>query len=196
MIKEFDYNSPYFVGKVKNHNKYKQDLIAKINKASCDSLIQNDDYYKDNINRVDWNDCHNMERDWVVESKPYLSDYLSEWATSIHFDEWTINQIWFQQYYNNGSHGWHTHGSNFTGVYYVDLPKETPKTQLALHNGKIVNVDVEEGDVLIFPSYVIHKAPRNKSNKTKTIISFNLDVIKPNIDYLNNILEKNIAEAE
>lgn len=191
MIKQFEYSSSYYVGKIKNHNQHKQNLLEKINKASCDSLVQTSNYYQDNINRVDWNDSHNMERDWVIESRSYLSEYFTRWSQSIHFDEWFINQIWFQQYYNNGSHGWHTHGSNFTGVYYVDLPKGTPQTQLALHNGDVINVDIEESDILIFPSFVIHRAPINESNKTKTIISFNIDVSKPNHNYLKNTLDIN-----
>ena len=39
---------------------------------------------------------------------------------------------------------------------------------------------VKEGDVVMFPSYVIHQAPRNKGVDTKTIISWNSDAdIRP-----------------
>jgi ectoine hydroxylase-related dioxygenase (phytanoyl-CoA dioxygenase family) len=32
-----------------------------------------------------------------------------------------------------------------------------------------------EGDVILFPSFVVHRAPSNPSPETKTIISFNFD---------------------
>jgi len=186
MIKQFEYSSSYYVGELLNHDQYKESLLNKINNASSDSLIQSTNYYNDTINRVDWNNSQDMEREWVIESKPYLSNYLTQWTNSVNFDEWYINQIWFQQYEHQGTHGWHTHGSNFTGVYYVDLPEGTPKTQLVLNNN-VIDVNIKEGDILIFPSFVIHRAPPNKSDKIKTIISFNIDISKPNDNYLKNL---------
>jgi hypothetical protein len=35
--------------------------------------------------------------------------------------------------------------------------------------------DVTEGDILIFPSFVVHKAPKNNDVRIKTIISWNMD---------------------
>jgi hypothetical protein len=28
------------------------------------------------------------------------------------------------------THGWHTHGNNFTAVYYLELNEQSPKTEL------------------------------------------------------------------
>ena len=36
-----------------------------------------------------------------------------------------------------------------------------------------VPIEVEEGTILTFPSWLIHSSPINTSDKTKTIISFN-----------------------
>ena len=36
-------------------------------------------------------------------------------------------------------------------------------------------VEVEEGDLLFFPTFLVHRSPVIKSNKRKTIISCNID---------------------
>jgi uncharacterized RmlC-like cupin family protein len=57
------------------------------------------------------------------------------------------------------------------------MPDDCPQTEIInpYNQKEIIKVDVKEGDILTFPSFVIHRAPVNKSNKTKTIISFNSD---------------------
>ena len=42
-------------------------------------------------------------------------------------------------------------------------------------NGDITKVKAKEGDILFFPAYLLHRAPRNKSKERKTVISFNCD---------------------
>ena len=76
-------------------------------------------------------------------------------------------------------HGWHAHSDNFTGVYYLDLPTNAPKTQIinSFTQDNILTPEVEEGDLLMFPSYVIHRAPKITENINKTIISFNCTVL-------------------
>ena len=39
--------------------------------------------------------------------------------------------------------------------------------------------DVQEGDLILFPSHLVHRAPVVKDDIIKTIISFNLDVGYP-----------------
>jgi hypothetical protein len=53
-------------------------------------------------------------------------------------------------------------------------------------NKKIIP-DVKEGDIIIFPSYVIHRAPIIDNNIRKTIISCNLDFVDPHPDILSNL---------
>jgi ectoine hydroxylase-related dioxygenase (phytanoyl-CoA dioxygenase family) len=93
--------------------------------------------------------------------------------------------IWYQQYLKNSTHGWHTHSDNFTGVYYLEMDETAPKTQI-INSNKILNLNVEEGDFVIFPSYLIHRAPINLSKNRKTIISFNFNVSGIRKDILDN----------
>ena len=43
----------------------------------------------------------------------------------------------------------------------------------------IFSIDVKEGDIIMFPSFIIHRAPKNNGDR-KTIISFNIDFDYPN----------------
>ena len=85
-----------------------------------------------------------------------------------------LEQIWFQQYLEDGYHGWHIHTGHYTGVYYLELDKTSPVTELRdPYTKRIKRMNVKEGDMIVFPSYIYHRAPLNKSVKQKTIISWN-----------------------
>ena len=47
------------------------------------------------------------------------------------------------------------------------------------NNRKIRRMDVEEGDLIFFPSFFIHRAPPLLNDTQKTIVSFNFNVTKP-----------------
>ena len=84
--------------------------------------------------------------------------------------------MWYQQYTKNNTHGWHIHGENYTGVYYLEFPKGSSKTELIdqYNIRKKITVNAKEGDIVIFPSFIIHRAPKIINDIRKTIISFNL----------------------
>ena len=147
------------------------------NFVPMDAMPTEDGLYTDNINRVDWDNSKDFDRPWVKEFMPFLEPNLKEMAQKSGFQNFRIHELWFQQYDKNGSHGWHTHSSNFTGVFYLDLPEGSPKTELVdpLSLNRIDVPDIQQNDIIIFPSFVVHRAPTNNGDKTKTIISFNFD---------------------
>ena len=61
------------------------------------------------------------------------------------------------------------------------MPNNDYKTEYInpLDKNDIKFFDIKEGDLIIFPSYLIHRAPIVKNDIVKTIISFNLDVGYP-----------------
>lgn len=185
MIKNI--NSPITINKFIYHDEIKLKLLKKINNAKNDS--PNDNLAEVNISRADWFDAQNMERNWVKFLSPYLLKEISKNYLSIGFDSLRVNEIWFQQYYLNSGHGWHSHSANFTNVYYLELNDSSPKTLLLnpLNRKEIIEINVKEGDILSFPSFVLHKAPKNNSNKIKTIISYNVDCF-----YTNSIYGKDL----
>ena len=56
------------------------------------------------------------------------------------------------------------------------MPSGTPKTEYRdPFTDDVHELDVEEGDVVAFPSFLIHRAPPNMIDIPKTIISFNFN---------------------
>jgi len=160
------------------HSFLKDHILQRIEKQEADNLTNTDAYYSDNIDRLDWKNGTKWDREWVVLLKPYLEYVLGNAVSKYGFSEiFPVEAIWFQQYNHTNTHGWHIHGDNFSCVYYLELPKTAPVTQLLDLGGQnVVLPDVVEGDILVFPSTVIHRAPILQNNDRKTIISCNFSV--------------------
>jgi len=80
-----------------------------------------------------------------------------------------------------------------SAAYYVKAPKDCGKFQIENpnsikkhispeivnkneHNVLLAGIEINEGDLIIFPGYLPHKVERNKSDEDRIVISFNVDV--------------------
>ncbi len=88
----------------------------------------------------------------------------------------------------------HTHPNNFlSGVYYVDIPPGEGKIDFAdprvqaevmmppiaegnRFNGNTITMNVEPGRIIMFPAWLRHSVPINRSNGDRISIAFNLMV--------------------
>ncbi|HEX9461428.1 MAG TPA: 2OG-Fe(II) oxygenase family protein [Alphaproteobacteria bacterium] len=86
----------------------------------------------------------------------------------------------------------HSHPNNYlSGVYYVSIPDgegriafEDPRiqaqvmmppvTELTPYNGNIVTFEVKPGRLLVFPAWLGHSVPSNRSQHNRISMSFNL----------------------
>lgn len=155
----------YFTGRMPNHEAIKDNLINAIKKSQGES-------YEDENQRIIFTDYSfsNTPRSWIDIFYPNIQPYLFEMASFLKCNKYMINQIWFQIYNKGDYHGWHTHiGCNFTNVYFLQLPNKTMKTQL--YNNE--TIDLNEGDILTIPSYLLHRSIENSFDEQKIIISFN-----------------------
>ena len=118
-----------------------------------------------------------------------FSDYLGDVANTMGFDNIVLTAIWYQQYIKDSMHGWHTHGDNYTGVYYLELHEDSPATEL-IDNKNIMRLDVKEGDFVVFPSFIKHRAPKILDNNRKTIISFNFNLDMINSQFIGRIKDE------
>ena len=182
-------DSFFLVTSFSEHAKMQHSILTAIENQQSESLHVAEEYCTDSITKLDWTSAENFNREWTLQFKPLLDNLLTDIAQSCGYMESQVNELWFQQYYTNDKHGWHTHGSNFTGVYYLELPNDSPRTQLTnpFTQSDIFVPDIKEGDILIFPSYVIHRAPKVIDNLRKTIISFNCNFDQVRLDVLNHI---------
>jgi hypothetical protein len=165
--------TPVTIEKFELHKHIKSELMLAINKATADHLFVHNNT---DITRCDWQSNGKADREWVQILIPKLMPWLNAWSKQFGYEYCSINELWFQQYETSSFHGWHIHGSNWTAVYYLDMPNNAPKTKWINPKDKNINeFNVSEGDILIFPSYIIHRAPMNTSSDTKTIISWNMN---------------------
>ena len=88
----------------------------------------------------------------------------------------------------------HTHPNCYlSAAYYVKAPEKCGRFQIENPNNvkrnfypeiktknklnlQVAGMEIEEGDLLIFPGYLPHKVRTNESNKDRIVISFNVDI--------------------
>ena len=186
-MKELKVNSKIILDKLNGHNKIKDDLLKLISRAPKNSLNFKNEYYNDHIDKLDYKDSVCNDRKWVKVLLPYIHNHFQKCAIKLGYEACHVNDLWFQQYIKGDLHGWHIHGHNYTGVYYLEFPKKSPSTELIdpSNLNKRFTIPAEEGDIVIFPSFVIHRSGRVLENIRKTIVSFNITFDKIN----NNALE-------
>lgn len=101
---------------------------------------------------------------------PYFIDlgemYGLKW---MKYHDPTYSRYWFQQYIQGSKFGWHQHSGHWAFVYFVELPEPNEATEF-LNYGTF---NVKEGDLLCFPTFLVHRAPEITSNLRKTIVAVN-----------------------
>lgn len=174
IVTKYPLTSFYTTVPVMEHSYIKPKLLEMIDAHPFDGT-------NPDISKVDWHSSMNFNRDWIQFIKPYLDNYNKIVGHATGYENPTITDLWFQQYIKNDKHEWHIHGQQMVGVYFLELPDDAPRTELIspfLQNEKFV-VDVKEGDILVFPSIVVHKAPAVTGDR-KTILSWNFHYEQPN----------------
>jgi len=176
-MKKFKLNTACLIDNLKEHKDIRDTLISLIKDTKADILDVENKYSKDLIHKLDFNNSIDDSRKWVQLVKPHLQNYFNKCAKKLGYQTCNITNLWFQQYNKNGQHGWHIHGGNYTGIYYVKFSNKSAKTELMdpFSQDKKIIINAKEGDIVVFPSYVIHRATEQKNNEEKIIISFNFD---------------------
>jgi hypothetical protein len=173
----------YYIKKFEKHSQLKEKVLTAIDFADFKSPVSEN--CEINISKTDWDFSKNDSRTWLQILGPDLLHHVGQVCSDCGYYKFTMHEVWFQQYKKESQHGWHVHGSSFTNVYYLQLPEDAPKTLLVdpFTQKKIIELDVKEGDTVMFPSFVLHKTDKNFSNKIKTIVSWNLNVDYPDETY-------------
>jgi len=113
--------------------------------------------------------------------------YLNIGATDIE-----VTGCWANVNNAGALHRMHSHPNNYlSGVYYVRAPSgantinfhdprpqaniiRPPVTQLTGQNTDQVVIEVTDGTLLLFPSYITHSVDANDSSELRISVSFNL----------------------
>lgn len=94
-----------------------------------------------------------------------------------------ISSIWYERSGTGDYHCPHTHGTTgYSAVLYVEFDSkvhQSTKFYSPFHDpmtGDLLEFqpNVSEGDLILFPSFLLHEAPVNTSEKERIIVSFNI----------------------
>lgn len=158
-----------FVSSVENHHELKPLVLASLRDFGEFSYRS----AHNSISNTDWHLAPNVIRPYLELVLQPISQHVEAVRLANNYTSSSVGRCWFQQYKKGDFHDWHTHGEcMFSSVYYVDLPDGSPKTSFLL-DGKEFSIDVREGDILTFPSFLAHRSAPNPSDRAKTVFSFN-----------------------
>jgi ectoine hydroxylase-related dioxygenase (phytanoyl-CoA dioxygenase family) len=161
---------PFYVYDVVNHKKLKCSFLDHISSMENQSLIENGQ----SISNTDWATPKDIERPYFYLIFPIMQEVIAKVSIAWGMPNLRMLNYWFQQYKKGDYHEWHSHNDAlFSCVYYLDMADDNPKTTFNL-KGREINIHVSEGQILIFPGFLPHTSKENKTDKTKTIISFNI----------------------
>ena len=170
LIKQY---CPFVLDSISEHKAIKQPILSAIKAMGVHSFVE--PHHDQVISNTDYHLPLERKRNYMFLIQPIVQEHLTKVKDMFHteFDNIISNRFWFQQYQKDDYHGWHIHtNSQYSSVYYVDLPKGCSKTTFRFLDEEY-EIPVSEGDILTFPSIFYHCSKPNKSDKIKTIISFN-----------------------
>ena len=115
-----------------------------------------------------------------------LYQEISAFSNEIRHPNFFINNFWFEESVGHQQHFPHTHGSyGYSAIMYLDyIPGLHSPTCFMfgykhfLNDGDVVFITdfVKEGDIVFFPSSVIHYTLPNSTDIPRQVLSFNLSI--------------------
>lgn len=123
-------------------------------------------------------------RNYADQFLEIFNEEMQQFGRDIHVNEFKVEDIWSVQYKKYDYHPVHTHGrTNFSGVLYFDYIEEHGPTHFVVNNMNnlsnmtdIISPRIQEGDVFIFPSNLLHFTSPNKSDVIRKVIAFDISV--------------------
>ena len=170
-----------------DHNKIRQGLLESIandthghpirieeqRKFGAAELLEKTDYFT----RKGSNPKHYYYKIMLPSLRGYLKTVLNRYCQQ----KIKLQNVWYQQYITRDAHGWHVHPDcNLSWVYYIELKDVKDSTEFYdTIEGRRFQMDVKEGDIITFPSYVTHRSPPTTTDR-KTVIAgnFNFTIVK------------------
>lgn len=131
-----------------------------------------------------------------------ISEDINQFAQEIDCEVIFLDH-WYQIYKKNDFHSIHHHTVSpnlYSGIIFVKYKEEVHKSTsfvnpLYWSTGQPKNYSpkVEEGNMIIFPSDLLHEAPINTSNIERVVVSFNLK-INPSSNINHQLVNKQYEE--
>lgn len=151
--------------------------LACVDQVNSAPLLGLEDGF-DQITQTDW--FFECERPWVDEILKIITPNLRLLAKEVNCARFDVTKSWIQRYWKDSYHEFHVHpGTMFNLIYYIELPDDAPVTEFRMGpKGKETTFtpDVAQGDIILAPSYLYHRSPRNQADSQKTVFVANVDI--------------------
>ena len=164
--------------KVSNWEKKKKLILANMSQVEREDIPRGE-FLETNYHKLrKGKDSDPMNVTSILEEE--LSEFMIQVGGIV-----TVNMSWIERSTKGMSHSVHNHGAlGYSAACYVtyDSEKHTPTQFIApfCHptNGDIIQYEppnVKEGDLILFPSYLLHYTRPNTSDSERIVLSFNLN---------------------
>ena len=187
---------PIFKYKFEDYESFNKDLktyIYELQKEGSSGQIKS--------NRGGWHspnfklaDNNSIQFKFAIELQKYILKTFQTLGWKTENKNISINAMWAIINKKNDFNVVHTHPNSYlSAAYYVSAPKNCGRFQVEslniakrhsypeiLKNNElnthVAGLEVNEGDLLIFPGYLPHKVAMNESEQDRIVISFNVGV--------------------
>ena len=188
----------YKVDNYKTFNKELEEYIYKLKKEDNEGVVRS--------NRGGWHsksfkvrEKGTIQNRFTQELSKYIFDVIQTYGWKCVPERVVVSEMWAIINKPRDFNVIHTHPNAYlSAAYYVKAPEKAGRfvienpLSVARHsypahatkteyNIKAAALDIEEGDLLLFPAYLPHKVNENKSDEDRIVISFNV-----NINHFNN----------
>ena len=185
----------YKVDNYKTFNKELEEYIYKLKEEDSEGVVRS--------NRGGWHsksfkvrEKGTIQNRFTQELSKYIFDVIQTYGWKCVPERVVVSEMWAIINKPRDFNVIHTHPNAYlSAAYYVKAPEKAGRfvienpLSVARHsypahatkteyNIKAAALDIEEGDLLLFPAYLPHKVNENKSDKDRIVISFNVDIYR------------------
>ena len=183
----------YKVDNYKTFNKELEEYIYKLKKEDNEGVVRS--------NRGGWHsksfkvrEKGSIQNRFTQELSKYIFDVIQTYGWKCVPERVVVSEMWAIINKPRDFNVIHTHPNAYlSAAYYVKAPEKAGRfvienpLSVARHsypahatkteyNIKAAALDIEEGDLLLFPAYLPHKVNENKSDEDRIVISFNVNI--------------------
>tara|TARA_B100000767_G_scaffold142677_1_gene134805 strand:- start:324 stop:929 length:606 start_codon:yes stop_codon:yes gene_type:complete len=186
--------------------KYKLKNFKDLNKELSEYVYKLYDEDKDGLersNRGGWHsknfklgDQGSIQHKFAIKVQEYILNAFQNCGWKTENKDIQIKEMWAIINKKNDFNVIHTHPNCYmSAAYYVKAGENCGRFQVENPNTarrhaypeikernelnlEVAGINISEGDLLLFPSYLPHKVRRNESDEDRIVISFNVDIKK------------------
>lgn len=188
---------PVFKYKLKNYKEHNSNLIPYIYK-----MQEMDVKGENRSNSGGWHskpfdlkEKGSVQNNFLMAVSECIFDTFLNYGWKVDPKRIRVREMWAIINKKDNFNIEHTHPNSYlSAAYYVKTPKNCgkfiasnpnlisknyypPIDKITQYNQKNSGIEVEEGNLLLFPAYLPHKVEKNMSNEDRIVISFNVDTI-------------------